>query len=87
MAAHAEVTFCDLCHRHLALMGCPGFAGFFSKDASSWRPRNKSPWIFVIGLATAFLTAYYMTRLVVVAFLGKAAQPMRPSTATMARRS
>ena len=55
----------------LALTGCPGLAGFFSKDAILIAAyKNKA--LFRIGLATAFLTAFYMTRLFAVAFLGKA---------------
>jgi len=55
----------------LALTGCPGLAGFFSKDAILLAVyRHKA--LFGIGLATAFLTAFYMTRLFAVAFLGKA---------------
>jgi NADH-quinone oxidoreductase subunit L len=53
------------------LIGCPPFSGFFSKDAillAAWYV-NKP--IFILGLITAFLTAFYMTRLFVVVFLGK----------------
>ena len=58
----------------LALTGCPGLAGFFSKDAillAAYAHEHGKP-LFGIGLATAFLTAFYMTRLFVVAFLGNA---------------
>jgi len=55
----------------LALTGCPGFAGFFSKDAILIAAHGKDPVLFTIGLITAFLTAFYMTRLFVVVFLGK----------------
>jgi NADH-quinone oxidoreductase subunit L len=58
-----------------ALMGVPGFAGFFSKDAILLAAHNSQPWIFVIGLGTAFLTSFYMTRLLVVAFLGRPRSP------------
>jgi NADH-quinone oxidoreductase subunit L len=55
----------------LALTGCPGLAGFFSKDAILLAAHEHSKPLFFIGLATAFLTAFYMTRLFAVAFLGK----------------
>ena len=56
----------------LALTGCPGFAGFFSKDAILLAAFEHNKVLYGIGLATAFLTAFYMTRLFVVAFHGKA---------------
>ena len=55
----------------LALTGCPGLAGFFSKDAILLSAFTHNKALFGIGLATAFLTAFYMTRLFAVAFLGK----------------
>ena len=55
----------------LALTGCPGLAGFFSKDAILLAAFTHNKALFGIGLATAFLTAFYMTRLFAVAFLGK----------------
>ena len=55
----------------LALTGCPGLAGFFSKDAILLAAFEHDKLIFGVGLVTAFLTAFYMTRLFVVAFLGK----------------
>lgn len=65
------VTFWTFIIGTLALMGAPGLSGFFSKDSILMAAHRFQPSLFVIGLATAFLTAYYMTRLVVVAFLGK----------------
>ena len=56
-------------------MGCPGLSGFFSKDAVLLAAYQSSTWVFLLALLTAFLTAFYMTRLVVVAFLGKARTP------------
>jgi NADH-quinone oxidoreductase subunit L len=57
----------------LALMGCPPFSGFFSKDLILDAMVLKSPLIAMLGLFTALLTAFYMTRLVVVVFLNPAA--------------
>jgi NADH-quinone oxidoreductase subunit L len=54
----------------LALMGLPPFSGFFSKDAILALAYEKDMSIFVLALGTAFLTAFYVTRLLMVAFLG-----------------
>ena len=57
---------------YLALCGVPPFAGFFSKDYVLSVALARSPWFYWVGVVTAFLTAFYMTRLFVVAFFGGA---------------
>ena len=60
----------------LALSGVPGFAGFFSKDLVLEAVEGKLasiPWAAL--LATAFLTAFYMGRVVLVAFFGAPSSP------------
>jgi len=55
----------------LAIAGVPPFSGFWSKDeilAFAW---NKSPLLWIVGIVTALLTAFYMTRQVVLTFFGK----------------
>ncbi len=56
----------------LAIAGVPPFAGFWSKDEILLYSLDKSPFLYIIGLATALLTAYYMTRQVILVFFGKA---------------
>jgi NADH-quinone oxidoreductase subunit L len=56
----------------LAIAGVPPFAGFWSKDEILLFALASSPALYVIGLVTALLTAYYMTRQVIMVFLGKA---------------
>jgi len=56
----------------LAIAGAPPFAGFWSKDeilAAAW---EKSPILWGLGLVTALLTAYYMSRQVFLVFFGGA---------------
>jgi NADH-quinone oxidoreductase subunit L len=65
------LTFVAFTAGTLALIGCPPFSGFFSKDAILALAYDRSSAIFVIALFTAFLTAFYMTRLLVVVFFGK----------------
>ena len=64
-------TFYTFTAGYLALIGCPFFSGFFSKDAILLAAYDRNIWCFVPALLTAFLTAFYMTRLYVVVFLGK----------------
>ena len=56
----------------LAIAGVPPFAGFWSKDEILLFALAKSPALYIVGLVTALLTAYYMTRQVVMVFFGKA---------------
>ena len=64
-------TFLTFLVGTLALTGCPGLSGFFSKDAIISAAREGGhPFIFALALATAFLTSFYMFRLMVVVFWG-----------------
>jgi NADH-quinone oxidoreductase subunit L len=56
----------------LAIAGVPPFSGFWSKDEILLFAAAKSPVLYAIGLATAILTAYYMTRQVIMVFFGEA---------------
>jgi len=54
----------------LAIAGVPPFAGFWSKDDILLNAWEKSPVLWFIGLVTALLTAYYMSRQVFLVFFG-----------------
>ena len=56
----------------LAIAGVPPFAGFWSKDEILAFAYDKSPALWVIGLVTALLTAFYMSRQVFLVFFGEA---------------
>ena len=56
----------------LAIAGVPPFAGFWSKDEILLAAWEKSPVLWVVGLITALLTAFYMTRQVIMVFFGEA---------------
>src|SRR5437660_2126762 len=71
LAQKLRITFATFAVGALALVGCPPFSGFFSKDAILALAYERNMSIFVIGLTTAFLTAFYISRAVMVAFLGK----------------
>ncbi|HNQ88650.1 MAG TPA: NADH-quinone oxidoreductase subunit L [Verrucomicrobiota bacterium] len=66
------LTFVTFLAGTLALCGLPPFSGFFSKDAILALAQHQSPPLFALGVGVAFLTAFYMARLVFVAFLGPA---------------
>lgn len=46
----------------LAIAGIPIWSGFFSKDAILAAAWAQNPWLYVIGLGVALLTAFYMGR-------------------------
>lgn len=68
----------------LAISGVPPFAGFFSKDEIlAAALHNGHPIIYAVGLFTAFLTAFYMSRLFFVAFMGEAKPENHPHESPM----
>ena len=56
----------------LALMGCPLFSGFYSKDAILATALESNPVLFALAVGVAALTTFYMCRLVIVTFFGSA---------------
>ena len=56
----------------LAIAGVPPFAGFWSKDEILLFAFAESKVLYVIGIVTAVITAYYMTRQVMMVFFGEA---------------
>jgi NADH-quinone oxidoreductase subunit L len=55
----------------LAIAGVPPFAGFWSKDEILLFAWEKSPVLWAVGLVTALLTAFYMSRQVFMVFFGE----------------
>ncbi len=54
-----------------ALAGFPLLSGFFSKDEILWHAFNRSVILWLIGIVTAFLTAFYAFRAVFLTFWGQ----------------
>jgi NADH-quinone oxidoreductase subunit L len=55
----------------LALSGFPFFSGFFSKDEILWKAyENAGLALWLVGIVTAFMTAFYSFRAVFVPFWG-----------------
>lgn len=62
------VTFATFGLGYLAIIGFPGFSGFFSKDKIIEAAFGESFWIGLAALLGAGVTAFYMTRLMVMTF-------------------
>ncbi len=60
---------------YLAIIGFPGLSGYFSKDAiieAAFQQPGWQGWVFgIAAVVGAGLTAFYMTRLVLMTFFGK----------------
>jgi len=64
-------TFATMGIATLAIAGIPPFAGFWSKDEILWKAFNAS-WVYwLIGVITAFITSFYMFRLMYMTFGGE----------------
>jgi NADH-quinone oxidoreductase subunit L len=71
---YIPITFWCFLAGTLAISGIPLFSGFFSKDEILWKAFS-SPHghflLWIVGVITAGLTAFYMFRLFFLTFLGK----------------
>lgn len=68
---HMPVTYRTFLIAALAISGIIPFAGFFSKDAilmSAWEKGN--PVIWAIAVLAAFMTAFYIFRVIFLTFMG-----------------
>jgi NADH-quinone oxidoreductase subunit L len=64
------VTFALMASGWLAISGFPGFSGFYSKDLILEHVFERGgPLLWGAGVLTAALTAFYTTRLIILAFL------------------
>jgi NADH-quinone oxidoreductase subunit L len=81
LKAHMPITWVTMWIATLAIAGIWPFAGFFSKDEIIWQigafgGAENAPYpalytfIWVVALAAAMLTAFYMTRMMVMTFHG-----------------
>src|SRR6202008_595688 len=63
-------TFLTMGIATLAIAGIPPLAGFWSKDEILWKAYQANPIYWVIGAITAFITSFYMFRLLFMTFWG-----------------
>jgi len=67
---YMPTTFATMMIGTLAIAGIVPFAGFFSKDEILFRAFLANKAIWVIAVITAFMTAFYMFRLMSMTFFG-----------------
>jgi NADH-quinone oxidoreductase subunit L len=67
---YMPVTFVTMLIGTLAIAGIPPLAGFFSKDEILFRTFLGNRVVWALAAATAFLTAFYMFRLMSLTFWG-----------------
>ncbi len=68
------VTFWTMTMGVFAISALPPFSGFFSKDeilAAAWSSPHGGHILWLVGVVTAFITAFYMFRLWYLTFFGK----------------
>ncbi|MBI5167713.1 MAG: NADH-quinone oxidoreductase subunit L [candidate division NC10 bacterium] len=71
---HIPITFWTMAIATAAIAGIPGLSGFFSKDEILWQAysgRHGHYLLWLLGVATAALTAFYMFRVLFLTFLGE----------------
>ena len=80
-------TFWTMLIATFAISGFPPFAGFFSKDEILWQAFSSphgSKVFWALGLITAFMTSFYMFRLIFLTFTGEFEGRYRKLTPTEA---
>ena len=68
---YMPVTFKTMFIGSMAIAGVPLLSGFFSKDEILYYAFLRSPALWVLGVATAGMTAFYMFRLIFMTFYGE----------------
>ncbi|MEE9965775.1 MAG: NADH-quinone oxidoreductase subunit L [Propionicimonas sp.] len=67
-----RITFITFSMGYLAIIGFPYFSGYFSKDHIIEAAFHQNVWIGSAALIGAGITAFYMTRLMLMTFFGEA---------------
>ncbi len=71
LARAMPVTFLTFAMGYLAIIGFPGFSGFWSKDKIIETAMAENVWVGLLALLGAGITAFYMTRLMLMTFFGE----------------
>ena len=64
------VTFLTLACAWVAIAGVPPFSGFHSKDEILLAAHHHHPWMYWVGVVTAGMTAFYVSRCMFLTFFG-----------------
>ncbi|MFP4034521.1 MAG: NADH-quinone oxidoreductase subunit L [Desulfovermiculus sp.] len=76
MRKKVPITYITMLLGTLAIAGFPGLSGFFSKDEILWYTfANGHPILWLIGVLTAGMTAFYMFRLIFMTFFNECRAP------------
>jgi NADH-quinone oxidoreductase subunit L len=65
------ITFATLACAWVAISGIPPFSGFHSKDAILLAAHHHAPWMYWVGVITAGVTAFYVSRAMFMTFFGE----------------
>jgi NADH-quinone oxidoreductase subunit L len=65
------ITYLTLACAWVAIAGVPPFSGFHSKDEILLAAHHHAPWMFWIGVVTAGITAFYVSRAMFLCFFGE----------------
>ena len=71
LRSYMPITFLTLAMGYLAIIGFPGFSGFFSKDKIIETALDENLVVGLCALLGAGITAFYMTRLMLMTFFGE----------------
>jgi NADH-quinone oxidoreductase subunit L len=68
---YIPITFATLCCAWVAIAGLPFTSGWYSKEAILGATYHHSPLMYWIGVATAAVTAFYVSRSMFLTFFGE----------------
>jgi NADH-quinone oxidoreductase subunit L len=71
LAGKIPITCATLFCAGVAIAGVPPFSGFYSKDAILAAAYHHAPWMYWVGVFTAFMTAFYVFRALFLCFFGE----------------
>ena len=71
LKGHIKITFLTMLIGTIAISGIPPVSGFFSKDEILAHVYEHNKVLWLVGMITSMLTAFYMFRMMFVTFWGK----------------